>query len=75
MMQLLNQLKCLFRGHALGEIEPDIFWFSATCECCGKTVTADTALELLMMRREVSHSESLLSPSTTQKVREIAPAV
>jgi hypothetical protein len=38
-------------------------------------VTADTALELLMMRGEVSHSESLLSISTTQKVREIAPAV
>lgn len=74
-MQLLNQLRCLFRGHTLGEIEPDVFWFSATCKCCGKTVTADTAVELLMMRGEVSHSESLLSISTTQKVREIAPVV
>jgi hypothetical protein len=75
MMQLLNQLRCLFRGHALGDIEPDVFWFSATCECCGKTVTADTALELLMMRREVRHSESLLSSSENQKVREVVPAV
>jgi hypothetical protein len=74
-MQLLNQLRCLFRGHAPGDIEPDVFWFSATCKCCGKTVTTDTALELLMMRREVIHSESLLSSETYQPVREIAPAV
>ena len=74
-MQLLNQLRCLFRGHALGDIEPDVFWFSATCQCCGKTVTADSALELLMMRRELSHYEAVLSPSTSQIVREIAPAV
>lgn len=74
-MQLLNQLKCLFRGHALGELEPDVFWFSATCHCCGKTVTADTALELLMMRREDSRSESPLSAPQLQAVREIASAV
>ena len=48
-MSLLQQLTCLFRGHSLGTIEPDMFWFSATCSCCGKTMTADSALELLMM--------------------------
>lgn len=74
-MQLLNQLRCLFRGHALGNIEPDVFWFSATCQCCGKTVTADTALELLMKRGEPGQSESLLSSSTHQKIREVVTAV
>lgn len=74
-MQLLKQLRCLCQGHSLGVIEPDVFWFSATCQCCGKTVTADTALELLMMRREASHAESLLQSSSTPQVHEIIPAV
>lgn len=74
-MHLLNQLRCLLRGHALGDIEPDVFWFSATCQCCGKTVTTDTALELLMMRREVIRGESSIAPSSYQPMREIASAV
>jgi hypothetical protein len=74
-MQLLKQLRCLCQGHSLGVIEPDVFWFSATCQCCGKTVTADTALELLMMRREASHGENLLPSSSARQIREIVPAV
>jgi hypothetical protein len=74
-MQLLKQLRCLFHGHTLGEIEPDVFWFSATCNCCGKTVTADTALELLMMRQGTIHEDTLLPSSPTRQVQKIAPAV
>lgn len=74
-MQLLKQLRCLCQGHSLGVIEPDVFWFSATCQCCGKTITADTAIELLMMRREASHGETLLLSSSARQVHENVPAV
>ena len=48
-MRLINRLKCHLRGHSLGPIEPDSFWFSTTCQCCGKTLTGDAVLELAML--------------------------
>jgi hypothetical protein len=46
-MSLIKEIVCLYRGHIYDAVESETCWFSATCQCCGRTVMADSLLELI----------------------------